>query len=91
MIRYTQIDTHTLAAMVAGVLASSLAAMPVRRGGPGRIEVDANDNPLRTDLAPLDLMVRDGRIAVPTGPGLGIEPDADALKRMATLQKRINA
>ena len=91
MIRYTQIDTHTLAAMVAGVPASSLAAMPVRRGGPGHIEVDANDNPLRTDLAPLDLLVRDGRIAVPTGPGLGIEPDADALKRMATLQKRISA
>ena len=60
-------------------------------GGPGRIEVDANDNLLRTDLAPLNLTVREGRIAVPAGPGLGIEPDAEALKSMATSHKRISA
>jgi L-alanine-DL-glutamate epimerase-like enolase superfamily enzyme len=44
-------------------------------GGDGRIELDANDNPLRTDLGAIDLTVRGGRMAVPPGPGIGFVPD----------------
>lgn len=44
---------------------------------PGRHELDANDNPLRTDLGKLDLTVTDGRVAAPLGPGLGFVPEPD--------------
>jgi L-alanine-DL-glutamate epimerase-like enolase superfamily enzyme len=52
-------------------------------GGDGRVELDANANPLRTDLGPIDLTVRSATIALPDGPGLGFEPDPDALRRFA--------
>ena len=50
-------------------------------GGPGFIELDANENPLRTDLCELDLEVTAGRINVPTGEGIGIIPDAACMRR----------
>lgn len=49
-------------------------------GGPGRVELDANPNPLRTDLGPIDLSVEGGRIRVPQGPGIGFVPDPAAMK-----------
>lgn len=56
-----------------GLLASAhlLAAV----GGPGRLEIDANSNPLRTLLCgPLN-DIRDGRAALTDEPGLGIGAD----------------
>jgi L-alanine-DL-glutamate epimerase-like enolase superfamily enzyme len=62
-------------------LAASLHLLAAT-GGAGRVELDANPNPLRTDFAPaLDLRVTDGTVSLPTGPGLGVEPDPDALHR----------
>ncbi|MEE9428615.1 MAG: enolase C-terminal domain-like protein [Paracoccaceae bacterium] len=52
-------------------------------GGDGRVELDANPNPLRTDLGPIDLSVRDGFVSLPSGSGIGFEPDPDALKRFS--------
>ncbi|MBL4766527.1 MAG: mandelate racemase/muconate lactonizing enzyme family protein [Rhodobacteraceae bacterium] len=55
-------------------------------GGSGPIELDANANPLRTELGDIDLSVRNGCVAVPDGHGLGFIPDAKSLTRFADTQ-----
>lgn len=52
-------------------------------GGAGRLEIDANDNPLRTALVAVPA-VRDGALPIPTAPGIGIEPDLVACGRWLT-------
>ncbi|MEP7063121.1 MAG: mandelate racemase/muconate lactonizing enzyme family protein [Betaproteobacteria bacterium] len=52
-------------------------------GGDGAVELDVNENPLRTELGPLDLAVRDGALPVPVGCGFGFDPDAAALRRLS--------
>lgn len=48
-------------------------------GDPNSIlEMDVNPNPLREAMAP-PLPVRDGTVTLPDAPGLGIEPNLDAL------------
>jgi D-galactarolactone cycloisomerase len=56
-----------------GLLASGhlLAAV----GGAGRLEIDANPNPLRDTMVPDMPPVIDGQLTLPTRPGLGREPD----------------
>jgi L-alanine-DL-glutamate epimerase-like enolase superfamily enzyme len=57
----------------------------VARGGPDSLlEVDANENPLRTLLCPPLAMVRAGCIELGSAPGLGIEPDIAALRAICT-------
>jgi L-alanine-DL-glutamate epimerase-like enolase superfamily enzyme len=51
----------------------------------GWLEVDCNDNPLREDFCGAVADVRDGEIALPEAPGLGIEPDVAAIERYRTL------
>lgn len=63
-------------------LAASLHTLAAIGGG-GRVELDANPNPLRTDLGDIDLTVRDGFLPLPDGPGIGFAPDPDALRRFA--------
>jgi len=46
------------------------------------VEVDANPNPLREDVFPLDL--HDGFATLGDAPGLGVEPDLRALARYAS-------
>lgn len=68
-----------------------LAAMPTLPGGlfpwEPMLEFDTTDNKFRDDLLcdPLDIQGQvkrgNGLVAVPTGPGLGIEPDTDFMKR----------
>ena len=48
-------------------------------GGEGFAEVDANPNPLRTEVFPLQ--IRDGAVTLSDAPGLGIEPDLARLQR----------
>ena len=48
-------------------------------GGDVFVELDANPNPLRTDLGELGLGIKKGRVDVPPGPGIGWAPDPDAL------------
>ena len=52
-------------------------------GGKGPVELDANPNPLRTDLGEIDLNVTNGTLSVPAGPGHGFIPDASALKHLS--------
>ena len=48
------------------------------------LEFDVTENPFRDDLVIGDpFALRDGRVTVPDGPGLGIEIDEDALRRYA--------
>lgn len=60
-----------------GLIASAhlLAAV----GGAGVLEVDANPNPLREQFIAGFPAVRDGDMALPTGPGLGVVPDLAGL------------
>ena len=53
-------------------------------GGQGMIELDANPNPLRTELGDLDLTVSNGALQVPAGMGHGFIPDPAALKKLTT-------
>ncbi|MBL8831710.1 MAG: mandelate racemase/muconate lactonizing enzyme family protein [Rhodospirillales bacterium] len=64
-----------------GLLASAhlLAAV----GGDGRLEVDAQDNPMRDTLFDDFPHVRAARLHLPDRPGLGYDPDPDLLKRYA--------
>jgi L-alanine-DL-glutamate epimerase-like enolase superfamily enzyme len=48
-------------------------------GGDGLLEVDANENPLRTMLAPGLQKIDNGFITLNQDPGLGVEPDLYAL------------
>ena len=47
------------------------------------LEVDRFENRMRTELAQVPQEVVDGRVSVPTGPGLGIDVDEQALRRLA--------
>lgn len=51
-------------------------------GGQGMIELDANPNPLRTELGDLNLTVNNGTLQVPPGIGHGFIPDPAALKKL---------
>jgi L-alanine-DL-glutamate epimerase-like enolase superfamily enzyme len=64
-----------------GLLASAhlLAAV----GGDGRLEVDAQDNPLRDSVFDDFPHIRAGRLHLPDRPGLGYLPDPELLKRYA--------
>lgn len=42
-----------------------------------------NPNPLRTELASLDLGVCGGTLPPSTGPGLGVEPDPQPIRPLA--------
>ena len=67
-----------------------LAAMPSMPGGlhpwERMLEVDTTDNKFRDNLLaePLDIQgqvkAKNGRVAVPTGHGIGVEPDRDFIK-----------
>ncbi|MDO8186577.1 mandelate racemase/muconate lactonizing enzyme family protein [Conexibacter sp. JD483] len=45
------------------------------------VEVNASTAPLVAQLAPLDLGLADGRVRVPSGPGLGVEVDPAVVDR----------
>jgi L-alanine-DL-glutamate epimerase-like enolase superfamily enzyme len=66
-----------------GLLAS--AHLLAVSGGGGLLEVDSNDNPLRDGFCGAVADIRDGEIALPETPGLGIEPDVVAIDKYRTL------
>ena len=71
---------HYLGAGI-GLLASAHVLAANARDG-GLLEVDANENPLRTLLCPPLASLRAGRITLDAASGLGIEPDIAALRAM---------
>ena len=68
---------HYLGAGV-GLLASA-HVLAARGRDDGLLEVDANENPLRSVLCPPLATLADGRIALDDLPGLGVTPDIAAL------------
>ena len=64
-----------------GLLASAHLLAAVGDGG-GMLEVDANDNPLRTAASGPLAQVREGRARLTEEPGLGIVPDPEALRAL---------
>ena len=65
-----------------GLLASAHLLAGV--GGEGLLEVDANDNPLRDRFCGAVANVHDGKITLGDEPGLGIEPDLNAVAQYRT-------
>ena len=74
---------HFLAGRI-GQLASLHLLAAVR--GNGLLEIDANPNPLRSRLIDPVLLIKDGMVTPPTTPGLGIEPDIEALSDFVVLK-----
>ncbi len=66
-------------------LAASIHAMAAM-GDMGPVELDANPNPLRTELGEIDLDVHKGRLNVPRGDGVGFVPDPDALQHFVVAE-----
>jgi D-galactarolactone cycloisomerase len=62
-----------------------LSLLPNPTGGPSTespmLEYDTTPNPFRTDLLAEPFQLKDGSLAVPSGPGLGIVVDEDVLRR----------
>jgi D-galactarolactone cycloisomerase len=50
---------------------------------PMLIEFDVGENPLRDEMIERPLPLEDGKLAVPSGPGLGIEVSAKAVKKFS--------
>lgn len=64
---------------------ASLHLLAAARGN-GLLEIDANPNPLRSELIDSVLRIKDGTVTPPATPGLGIEPDIEALSRFVVLK-----
>jgi D-galactarolactone cycloisomerase len=62
-----------------GLIASGHALAAV--GGSGMLEVDLNENPLRTELISDLLKLKNGTATLGTLPGLGIEPNLSKIAR----------
>ena len=58
---------------------------------PCLLEFDMTENALRTDLARERFEVVDGSLAVPSGPGLGIEIDREVLERYTVRTERVGS
>jgi D-galactarolactone cycloisomerase len=71
---------HYLGAGI-GLLASA-HVLAARGAADGWLEVDANENPLRTELCPPLARLAHGRIRLDERPGLGVEPDLEALRAL---------
>jgi len=69
---------HSLAGAV-GLMASAHLLAAGRC--PGMLEIDANDNPLRTELFDAFPLITDGGVTLPDTPGLGREPDLRAIEK----------
>ena len=63
-----------------GLLAS--AHLLAAAGGGGLLEIDSNENPLRSAASGPLAQVRAGRARLTDSPGLGLEPDLDALRAL---------
>jgi D-galactarolactone cycloisomerase len=64
----------------------ALAVLPVAADAPPWaepiLEHDVGENPIRTDILAEPLTLDDGWMAIPNGPGLGVEVDEEAIRRL---------
>ena len=71
---------HWLGGMVGLAASAHLLAVV---GGPGLLEVDVNDNPIRENLADwTPVPSHDGQIDLPKEHGIGISPDLHAMRQL---------
>ncbi len=65
----------------------ALAVLPVSRDAPAwaepLLEFDVGENPMRSDLLTDPLLPVGGWIDIPAGPGLGVEVDEEAVRRLS--------
>ncbi|MCU0983904.1 MAG: mandelate racemase/muconate lactonizing enzyme family protein [Acetobacteraceae bacterium] len=86
-LRHVRLSPHVwgsglgLAAAVHLVAAHPAYPATTNEADPPWVEYDVADNPLREEILLNPLRPAHGRIAVPTTPGLGVEPDRAALAR----------
>jgi L-alanine-DL-glutamate epimerase-like enolase superfamily enzyme len=59
-------------------------------GGEGMLEVDANPNPLRSELAPPLARVVEGEVALGELPGLGFEVNLDQVSELCNAAQTID-
>jgi len=77
-------------------LAAALHFLATTYMEPGRLEAaepvletDRTPNPMRDEMYSTALEINNGRAVVPTAPGLGVEPDRDALKQFCINKSEI--
>ena len=75
-----QIWPHFMGTAVGQMAALSISAAI---GDASSCEVDVNENALRTELSGDVLQIANGRVALPTAPGLVVPPTPDALAEFA--------
>jgi L-alanine-DL-glutamate epimerase-like enolase superfamily enzyme len=75
----------------AGLGLMAAAQLLAAVGGPGLLEHDVMENPLREVLAQPFPRVRDGVLPLPTGPGLGAEPDLEAASAFLLDRRELTA
>ena len=75
---------HFLGAGIGQLASAHMLAARERPGG--MLEVDANNNPLRSALSPAIGRVRDGVVQLGDRPGLGIDPDIAELGRLCEMR-----
>ena len=68
---------------IATIPLSPYTANPIGLQNEPMVEFDRTPNPIRDDLLQTEFQLRDGYLAVPTGPGLGIDVDENVLQRLA--------
>lgn len=71
-----QLIPHVWGSPVA--MGASLHLLSTVHGNPW-LEFDLSSNPLRTDLTTTEFIPDDGEVAIPDQPGIGVEPNPDAI------------
>ena len=74
--------TATLQA-IATIPLSPHAANPIVLKNEPMVEFDRTPNPIRDDLLQAEFRLENGHLAVPTGPGFGVDIDENVLQRLA--------
>ena len=69
--------------VIAATPANPFTANPIPILNEPVLEFDTTENALRTELLATPFRMREGRVGVPGGPGLGIEVDESVLRRFA--------
>nr|WP_306267267.1 mandelate racemase/muconate lactonizing enzyme family protein [Pararhizobium sp. IMCC3301] len=72
-----------------GVGLAASAHLLAAIGGDGVLEVDSSENPFIPVFSGRGLALEDGLFPISTGPGLGFDPDVDALKDLLTARLEV--
>ena len=67
---------------IATIPLSPYTANPIALQNEPMVEFDRTPNPIRDDLLQTEFQLRNGYLAVPTGPGLGLDIDENVLQRL---------